>query len=92
MELPDLLTQGGIATVVILLVGVVKTTLPAFDSARFGAILAIGLGIALANLANLSLGVVSMTILEASLTGLLGGAAASGIYDAGRGAADTAAG
>jgi hypothetical protein len=86
MEFGDLLTQAGLAAFVLLLVGVVKKTAPSFDSGRFGAILAIGIGVAAANLANLtSVADVQLSVAEATFLGIMGGAAAAGLYDAGTG-------
>ena len=84
MEFGDLLTQAGLAAFVLLMVGVVKKTVPAFDSARFGAILAISIGVVAALLANMSgVGDVNLSVAEAVFLGIMGGAAASGLYDAG---------
>lgn len=89
MEFGDLLTQAGLAAFVLLMVGVVKRTAPSFDSARFGAILAMGIGVAGALAANAtSIGDVHLSVAEAVFLGLMAGAAASGLYDAGTGVAD----
>lgn len=86
MQFGDLLTQGGLAAFVLLVVGVIKTTLPSFDSARFGAITAIGVGIVAALAANAAaIAGVQLSVPEAVFLGILGGAAASGLYDAGTG-------
>ena len=87
MEFGDLLTQAGLAAFVLLAVGVVKRTLPSFDSNRFGPILAIGIGIVAALAANTVAlgGAGSLSVAEAVFLGILGGAAASGLYDAGSG-------
>ena len=87
--LPNLLTQGGVTVVTIILIGVLKVTAPGFDMARFGPILAIVIGVALTALANVSLppDQVGLSPIGVLLTGLLGGGAAVGIYAAGRGAA-----
>lgn len=87
MDVPNLATSAGIAGVVIILVGAVKAALP-FDSARWGALLAITLGVAL-SVANVMLGGVvddsTGSPIATILIGIMGGAAASGIYDAGKG-------
>jgi hypothetical protein len=86
MEFGDLLTQGGLAAFVLLLVGVLKKTFPTFDSARFGAVTAMGLGVAIALAANASsVAVSAMSLPEAIFLGVLGGLAAAGLYDAGQG-------
>lgn len=86
MEFGDLLTTTGLAAFCLLVVGVVKTTLPAFDSARFGALLSIGIGIASALAANAaSVADVQMSIPEAVFLGVIAGATASGVYDAASG-------
>lgn len=91
MEFGDLLTQTGLAAFVLLMVGVVKKTFPAFDSGRFGALLAIGIGVAGALAANFAAvaGTAQLSVVEAVFLGILGGAAASGLYDAGTDTTDT---
>ena len=86
LTLQDLLTTGGATALVLILTAVLKRTWPNFNSDRFGAITAIVLGIAIVALANAGTIVeVRLGWGEAVLTGLLAGAAASGLYDAGRG-------
>jgi len=86
MEFGDLLTQAGLSAFVLLAVGVIKKTLPSFDSERFGAITAIGIGVVVAVAASLTnAGGVTLPIAEAVFLGAISGAAASGLYDAGSG-------
>ncbi len=87
-ELPNLLTSGGIAVVVVVIIGAIKAAAPTFDLARWGSLLAIGFGIALA-FANMALGTpvaddTAVSPMATFLIGLLGGASATGIYSAGR--------
>lgn len=86
MAFGDLLTLSGLTAFVILMVGLIKVTLPSFDSARFGAVTAVGIGVLAATAANLtSVGDVHLGAAEAIFLGILGGAAAAGLYDAGTG-------
>lgn len=86
LSVQDVLTVAGAAVVVLILTGVIKTALPNFDSARFGAALAVGLGIVIVAGANATaLAEVRLGWGEAVLTGILAGASAAGIYDAGKG-------
>lgn len=86
MEFSDLLTQGGLAAAVVLLVGLVKRTAPAFDSQRWGPLLATGFGIVLALAANAAaVADIQMSVAEAVFLGAISGLAASGLYDAGKG-------
>ena len=82
----DVLTITGATTLILILVGVVKRAWPNFDSSRWGAVLAIVLGLILVCGANaLSLAEVQLGWGQAVLTGILAGASASGIYDAATG-------
>lgn len=93
MELPDLLTQTGIATIVVLLIGLVKSAVPNFDHARWGALLACALGVGLAAFANtFAIADMKLEPVAMVLTGLLGGAAAAGVYQAGRSATRSSGG
>lgn len=86
MEFGDLLTQAGLAAFVLLLVGVIKKAAPVIDMDRWGAILAMGVGVAVALAANFaSVGDVHLSVAEAVFLGIMGGAAAAGLYDAGTG-------
>lgn len=84
MELPELLTVGGASAIVLILIQVIKPALGLADEAwrRFGALIAIGLGVVIASAGNVAL-MVPMHPVEAGLVGLLAGAAASGLYQAG---------
>src|SRR5690554_6227110 len=86
LTVQDVLTMTGATTLVLIAVGVVKRSWPNFDSARWGALLAIGFGLLVVCGANaLSLAEVRLDWAQAILTGILAGAAASGIYDAATG-------
>jgi hypothetical protein len=86
LGLKDVLTVAGATIVVVILTGAVKTAIPNFDSARFGALLAIGFGVAIVAGANATaLADVRLDWASAALTGILAGASASGLYDAGKG-------
>ena len=80
----QLLTVGGVTAVTFLLVAVIFRT-AAFSEAtkdRFGAVIAALIGIALSLLANVVLvGTDGPTLLQAFLTGLVGGLAAVGVNE-----------
>lgn len=81
MHVADLLTVGGVAVVVTILVQVVKWALGqnyADAWARFGPLLALVAGVLIGGAAALYLGADPA---EGLLTGFLGGAASMGIYD-----------
>lgn len=87
MQIGDVLTVGGASLIVVILVGAIKSAVVTFDSGRFGAILAIALGIVVVAVVNAT----AVTTLRldwgtALITGILAGASAAGLYDAGRGA------
>jgi hypothetical protein len=84
MVVSDLLTLGGAAAVVTIAVEVIKRATAMSDAAitRFGPLLSVGLGIAFVCGAALAKGA---PLDEAILTGLLAGAAASGIYSFAKG-------
>lgn len=90
-SLPNLATSAGIAVVVLILIGAFKTA-TSFDAARWGALLAIALGVVL-SFGNVLLGGVVPGTEQAPivtiLTGIVGGASASGIYEAGKGVASS---
>ena len=89
LSIQDLLTVGG-ATVLIVILMAVITKAIAFDTSKFGALLDIALGVAIVLLANTAaLADVKLGIGEAILTGVLAGAAASGLYSAGKGTVKT---
>ena len=92
MDVPNLATSAGIAAVVIILVGALKAA-SSFDTVKYGALLSIALGVLL-SVANTFLGGVvegtETTLMATILVGIMGGAAASGIYSAGRGTAAAA--
>jgi len=84
VELAELLTQAGASAFVILVLQIVK---PAMDLApetwdRFGALISVGLGIVTVHAANLA-AASPLDVVSATLTGILAGAAASGLYQAG---------
>ena len=84
MEFSELLTVGGAAALVIMLTGLVKRTFPAFDSERFGPIVATGFGIAIVLLANwATVGDLHLDFGPALFTGALAGLSAAGLYDVG---------
>lgn len=86
LGIQDILTVAGATVIVLILVGVIKSALPNFDSARFGAALAIGLGILIVAGANyFVIAEVRLDWGSAILTGILAGASAAGVYDAGKG-------
>ncbi len=79
MEVADLLTLGGAAIIVTIVVEVVKRTLAMTEAqvTRFGPLLAIVIGIA----ATVGASIAQNAPLDAAiLTGLLAGATASGVY------------
>lgn len=81
----DVLTQAGATVLITILLGVIKVTVPNFDSARFGALTAIVLGLIVVIGANVTaVAEVQLGVGEAVLLGILSGAAAAGIYTAGR--------
>lgn len=84
MELTELLTQTGAAAFVILVLQILKPALGLAESAwhRFGALIAVAIGLLTVNAANLA-AAAPLSIVEASLTGILAGAAAAGLYQAG---------
>jgi len=86
LSIQDLLTVGGSTVLVVLLMAVISKAIT-FDTARFGALVDIVLGVIVVALANVSaVADVKLGWGEAILTGVLAGAAASGLYDAGKGA------
>lgn len=92
LSIKDLLTVGGATVMVVLLMAVIGKALT-FDTARFGALVDIVLGVGVVALANVSaVAGVKLGWGEAVLTGILAGAAASGLYDAGKGAMKGGAG
>lgn len=80
MAINELLTLGGAAIIVTIVVEVIKRALAMSEAAitRFGPLLAVVVGIVTAGLAAVSLP--GSDISSAILTGLLAGASASGIY------------
>lgn len=84
IELTELLTVGGASAIILVLIQVIRPALgfPDVTWQRFGALIAILLGIFVTTVANLALGT-PVNFLEAGLTGLLAGAASSGLYQAG---------
>lgn len=90
MELPELLTQAGAAAFVIIVLQVLKPALGLAQETwqRFGALVSVAIGIATVNAANLA-AAAPLSLVEASLTGILAGAAASGLYQAGSRTAET---
>jgi hypothetical protein len=88
ISLQDVLTVGGATAIVLILIQVAKAALKNFDWSRFGALTAIVLGIVVVGLANASaIAEVRLGWGEAVLTGLLAGAAATGLYETGKGVA-----
>lgn len=79
MTVTDLLTLGGATAVVVIVVEVIKRAAAMSEAqvARFGPLMSIGVGIVACVAAGLAKGA---PIDEAALTGLLAGAAASGVY------------
>lgn len=85
-SIQDLLSVGGATGLIIILMTVITKAIH-FDTARFGALIDIGLGVAIVAGANAAaVAGVKLAWAEAILTGVLAGAAASGLYDAGKGA------
>ena len=92
LGIQDVLTVAGATVVILILVGALKAAWPAFDSARFGALVSIAFGILLVALANATaIAEVRLDWGTAILTGILAGASASGLYDAGTGVRKPAA-
>jgi len=78
MQLTDLLTVGGLALVVTIVVQLAK----GFVAERFVPLFAVSAGIAVGVLVTYALGLLSVeTVAQAILTGILAGAAAIGIYE-----------
>lgn len=92
MELTELLTAAGAASIVIILLQVIKPALDLADATwrRLGALIAITAGVLVTSGANVALAFPQHPI-EAILTGVLAGASASGLYDAGRATASAVA-
>lgn len=84
MELTELLTQAGAAAFVILVLQITKPALGLAQETwqRFGALISVGIGIATVNAANLAAGL-SLSVPEATFTGVFAGATAAGLYQAG---------
>lgn len=86
LTVQDVLTITGATTLVLISVGVVKRSWANFDSQRWGALLSILFGLLYVIGANaLSVAEVRLEWAQAILTGILAGAAASGVYDAATG-------
>lgn len=85
MQITDVLTVSGAAVIVLILVGAIKSAFTSFDASRFGALVSIILGIVIVALANATSVVVHLDWGTAIITGILAGASASGLYDAGLG-------
>ena len=85
MQTTDLLTIGGAAVLVSLLVEVIKRTWQWTDAVvdRFAPIVSLGIGIVVVVVATLSTG---GDILQGLLTGLFAGFTACGLYDGARSA------
>ncbi len=78
LTLNDLLTVSGLAVVVTIITQLVK----GFVDERWVPLLAVAVGIVLAVVASVALGLYGVAaVAQAALTGLLGGAAAIGIYE-----------
>jgi len=79
MSVEELLTLGGATIVVTIVVEVIKRALAMSEAAvtRFGPLLAVGVGVLVVTAAAFAQGA---RLDAAILTGLLAGAAASGIY------------
>lgn len=84
MELPELLTVGGASAIVVILLQATKPAMGMDNAAwhRFGALMSIGAGILVTSAGNIALAMPSHPI-EAGLAGLLAGASAAGLYQAG---------
>jgi len=83
ISIQSLLTVGGATALVLILTQVLKGPLPIPE--RYGSLLAIGLGIVVVALANWSaIADVRLGWGEAILTGILAGASATGLYEAGK--------
>ncbi len=84
MELTELLTVGGASAIVLILIQVIKPAMALSEAAwsRFGALIAITLGVVVASAGNGALGFPAHPF-EAGLSGFLAGASASGLYQAG---------
>jgi uncharacterized membrane protein len=85
MTTSDLLTIGGAAVLVSLIVEVIKRTWQWTDETvdRFAPIVSIALGVVVVTVATLSQG---GDILQGGLTGILAGCMACGLYDGARSA------
>lgn len=83
MEFTELLTYSGASAFVIIALQVVKPALALSDAAwgRFGALIAVALGVATVHAANV-FAVDPLNLGEATLAGVLAGASASGLYQA----------
>lgn len=84
MEITELLTQAGAAAFVILVLQIVKPALglSAATWQRFGALIAVLLGVVSVNVANLA-AASPLDVVSASFLGVMAGATASGLYQAG---------
>lgn len=82
MEFTQLLTVGGASALVVMLLALLKTTMPSFNSDQFGPITAVALGIGVVLLANFAdVGDLALEVGPAIFTGLLAGLSAAGLYD-----------
>lgn len=85
MGVQDVLTVAGASVLVIILLGAFRSAVPTFDASRFGAIVAILLGVVIVTVFNFLSVTDHLDPATDLLTGILAGASAAGVYDAGRG-------
>jgi hypothetical protein len=86
ISLTDLLHVGGASLIVIIIVQVIKTAWSALDTVRWGPLVSMLIGLVVVIGANVfAIADVRLDWGTAILTGILAGATASGLYDAGRG-------
>lgn len=84
MEMAELLTQAGAAAFVVLVLQIAKPALGLSVETwqRYGALIAVAIGMVAVNAANWA-AAMPLDVVTASLTGMLAGASASGLYQAG---------